>query len=348
MSTSVMEAPAVMRNEAVEPLIQAATGFMYTAAVYQAAKLGIADLLAEGPRPVSRLAEESGTNEDALYRVLRALATAGIFKETTPRTFDLTPAAAALQSGVPGSLRDLAVWLGNRFHFHVFAEMEHSLRTGRPAVEYVYGKPCFESLAEMPEVAREFNDAMTGISARVAPAVADAYDFSCIDTMVDVAGGHGRTLCEILERYPAMKGVVFDLEAVVEGAKEAIRRRGLERRCKTAAGNFFESVPPGADCYYMQHIIHDWDDEAALKILENCRRALEGKPGGRLVIVDAVLPENGTPHMAKLIDLEMLLMPGGRERTAREWRELLAQAGFRIAQIVETAAPESVIEARPR
>ncbi len=347
MSSAVMTAPAEVRQEAAEQLMRTATGFMYSALLYNAARLNIADLLADGPHHVSELAGETGANEDALYRALRTLATTGIFAETAPRTFAMTPAAEGLRTGISGSMRDMVLWAGNRFHFHVWAELPYSLRTGKPAVDYLYGKPIFDCLMEMPEVAHDFNGAMTVLSARLAPAVMEAYDFSSIGVLMDVAGGHGRTLCDILDRYPGMRGIVFDLESVLEGARTFIRSRGLEGRCGTAAGNFFDGIPAGADAYYLQHIIHDWDDEPALKILANCRRAMAGRPGARLVVVDCVMPENGTPHMSGLLDLEMMLMPGGRERTGSEWHSLMSRAGFRIEQIVAATEAESVIEARP-
>lgn len=347
MSSAVIESVSNARNDAAETLVPLALGFMHTAALTTAAKLGIADLLAAGPLPVSELAAATATNEDALYRVLRALVSAGVFAETAPRTFELTPAAEALRADVPGSMRDTVLWLGNSFHFRVWAELPWSVKTGRPAVEMVYGKPCFEVFAELPETNREFNQAMTNLSAGIAPAVLEACDFSGIGALMDVAGGHGRSLACFLERYPRMQGILFDLESVVEGAREHLAAAGVAGRCRTVAGNFFQEIPAGADAIYMQHIIHDWDDEPALAILRNCRKALDGKRNARVLVADAVIPEGPQPHLAKLIDLEMLLMPGGRERSEEEWRGLFARAGFEITRIVPTRAPESLIEARP-
>jgi hypothetical protein len=213
-------------------------------------------------------------------------------------------------------------------------------------VEYIYGKPAFEAINENPEIAYDFNTAMTCLSHQLAPAVLDAYDFSGINTLMDIAGGHGAVLCEILTRYPEMKGILFDVENVVQEAKCLLCERKMEQRCVAIAGNFFEQIPPGADAYYMQHIIHDWDDEQALKILRNVRKAMQGYTERKLIVVDCVLPENSEPNMAKLLDLEMMLMPGGRERTEREWRELFAKAGFQITRIVPTRSANSVIEAK--
>lgn len=346
MSSTATETIRDAQKQPVEHLIQMALGFMNTAAVYTAAKMNIADLLADGPRPVSELAAETGSNEDALYRVMRALAAAGIFTQTAPREFGLSPAAELLRSDVPGSMRDAAIWVGNSFHFQVWSELPYSVRTGKPAVEQVYGKPCFEALESLPETEREFNDAMTNLSAGIAPAVVEAYDFSGIGTLMDVAGGHGYTLGRILNQYPRMQGILFDMESVIEGARLRMAALNMDHRCRTVAGNFFEQIPAGADACYMQHIIHDWDDEPALKILTNSRRALEGRKNGKVLVVDSVIPDGPEPHFGKWLDLEMLLMPGGRERTEREFRELFAKAGLEITRIVPTKVAESLIEAR--
>jgi hypothetical protein len=346
MSSTATETLLEAQDQPVQHLLQLATGFMHTAALFTVAKLDIAGLLANGPRPVSELAEATRSDQDALYRVLRMLASAGVFTETAPRKFALSPAAEPLRSDAPGSMRNVVIWMCNRFHFHVWAELPYSVATGKPAMEHVYGKPGFDALVEMPETFREFNQAMSEFSAVLAPAVLEVYNFSGIGTLMDVAGGHGATLCEILNRYPAMKGVLFDLESVVEGARERLHAV-MNGRCRIAAGDFFKHIPAGADAIYMQHIIHDWDDEPALKILENCRRALDGAKNARLLVVDSVIPEGPEPHFAKMLDIEMLLMPGGRERTEREWRDLFARAGFEITRIVPTRAAESVIEARP-
>jgi len=176
----------------------------------------------------------------------------------------------------------------------------------------------------------------------------EAYDFSGIDTLMDVAGGHGAILCEVLSRYPEMKGILFDVPNVIEEATGHISALKMDHRCKTVKGSFFEQIPAGADAYYMQHILHDWADEHALKILANCRSALTGCKGGRLLVVDAVVPETSEPHFSKLLDLEMLLMPGGRERTESEWHDLFDKAAFEITRIVPMEAAESLIEARVR
>lgn len=346
--SSVSASPAPPRTEMPpdQRLMQLACGYMFTAALYTAAKLDVAGRLAQGPRSVAELAAATGSHEGALYRVLRALVSVGVFAEVAPRTFALSPMAEPLRSDRPGNVRDLVLWIGDRFHFHTWAEMPWSVLTGRPAVEHVYGKPCFDCFEAMPEVGQDFNAGMSCLSARIAPALLEAYDFSGIGTLMDVAGGHGFVLCEVLRRYPQMKGILLDVASVIEGAKCRLCDVKMDHRCTPVGGDFFQHIPAGADAYYLQHIIHDWDDEHALKILGNCRQALSGRPDARLLVVDCVIEPGSEPHFGKLLDLEMLLMPGGQERTQPEFRQLFAQAGLRITRIVPMKAAESVIEAR--
>lgn len=344
MATAVSEASARSTFALKQQLMQISEGFLLSACLHVATKLNIADLLAGGPRPVESLAEETRTNADGLYRVLRALVSVGIFSEPQPRTIALSPAAELLRRNAPGSIRDVVVWASNPFLMHVTSDLLHSVETGKPAIEHLYGKPAFECFASMPDFARAFNEGMTAISADLAPAVLDAYDFSGVGTLMDVAGGHGYFLCEALKRNPQLKGMLLEQPAVVEGAKCLLCDMRLESRCQPIAGNFFEHIPAGADAYFMQHIIHDWSDENALKILGNVRQALAGRAGGRLILVDMVLPEDARPHPSKTLDLLMLMFPGGRERTQSQWRDLLARAGFTLTRIVPTKAPDSVIE----
>lgn len=331
-----------------ERMLQLGTGFVFTAALQPIVRLNVADLLADGPLPISELASRTESDEDALYRVMRLLASAGVFAESPGRVFAQSPMSELLRSGVPGSIRDMIAWVSNRFHFHVWSELAHSVKTGQPAVEKVCGASAFEAIFGDPEVAYDFNRAMTCFSRMIAPALLDTYDFTGIDTLVDVAGGHGAILCEILTQYPSMKGILFDIPDVIEEANCHICSLKLDHRCTTMHGNFFDEIPAGGDAYYLQHILHDWNDERCLRILDNCRRALEGRPDGRLIVVDNVVPENSEPHPSKWLDLEMLLMPGGRERTEAEWHELFAKGGFQITRIQRMRAPESVIEARQR
>ncbi len=324
--------------------MQLSTGYIASTCVYLAVKLRIPDLLAAAPRPVNDLAGELGVNEDALYRVMRTLVSLGVFEENAPRTFANTLTSTILRSETPGSMYDMALWMSDPFHFQVYANALHSLRTGRPAVEQTVGVPVFEYFPKHPEESEIFNNAMTMFSGMVIPAVLEVFDFSGIGTLVDVAGGHGRVLTSILQKYPTMRGVLFDLEHVLAGARAVIESLGLSDRCRTVSGDFFNAVPAGGDAYIMKHIIHDWDDERAATILKNIRSAMT--PGGRLILLESVVAPGNQPDFAKLIDLEMLLMPGGRERTELEFRDLFARAGFELTRITPTKSPLSVIEGR--
>jgi len=327
-----------------EQLFQMALGIMSTAALGCVAELEIADKLENGPRKVAELAAEAGVKEDALYRVMRALAAAGIFEEGAPRTFGLTPAAELLCCGVKGSMRSMVRWMATRMHFELFPEMMHSLKTGETVVEKVYNVSCFEYFEKNAGVSEIFNDAMTDFSAVVIPAALEAYDFSYLNgkTLVDIAGGHGKVLTEILVKYPAIRGKLFDLEHVVSGATPKIEAWGLTARCSTCSGDFFKEVPSG-DAYVMKHIIHDWDEAKATTILKNIHKA--SPADARVILFEGVITAGNAPNLGKWIDLEMLLLPGGKERTEEEYRALFAGAGFRVTKTVQTKSPLCVIEA---
>ena len=327
-----------------EELLQLALGFMVSSALYSVAKLEIADLLKNGAKSTSDLAKTCSANEDGLYRVMRALATVGVFSETSPRVFELTPVGEHLRSDRDDSFRDMVLWIGNKFHFELYPEMLHAVKTGETVVEKVFGVSCFGYLEKDKEVSEVFNAAMTMFSKALAPAVIEAYDFSWLNgkTLVDIGGGHGYLLTEILKKNPEVRGIVFDLDHVVAGTPARIRAAGLAPRCGTASGDFFQSVPAG-DAYIMKHIIHDWSDENALKILKSCHRAAKG--AAKVLLVEAVLTPGNEPNFAKWLDLEMLLLPGGRERTEEEFARLFAQAGFRLKRVVKTKSPVCVLEA---
>jgi len=317
------------------------TGYWASQAIYAAAKFGIADLLNDGPRSVDALAEASSTNADALYRLLRALASIGVFEEHDERTFSLTPLAETLRSDIRGSQRALAMMSGDEF-FLAWSEIAHSIQTGETAFGKVFGKPVFEYLGQNPEKGRIFDEAMTGIHGRETSAVLDAYDFSGIEVLADVGGGNGSNIAAILEKHPAMTGILFDLAPVVERADARIRTSRLSERCQLVAGNFFVSVPQGADAYLMRHIIHDWDDERSLRILRNCHTAMPD--GGKLLVIESVIPPGNDPFAGKFLDLVMLLIPGGRERTEQEYRLLFEKAGFELTRIVPTRTEMSIVE----
>jgi hypothetical protein len=330
-----------------EVLIQISSAYMLSTSVHAVAKLGIADLLADGPKTTKELANLTGTNEDFLYRVLRALASVGIFKEVSLRQFATTPIAEELRKDGPSGLRDVVIWISDPWHLEMYSLLPACLKSGKTAIEERYGEGqgVFELFERDQAEGEVFNAGMTSFSAAVMPAVLEAFDFSDIGTLVDVAGGHGFVLTSILKRNPKMKGILIDLPHVVKGAPPRIEEMGLTNRCEVMSGDFFKSVPSGGDAYIMKHIIHDWDDDRATAILKNCHAALEGKTKGRVILLEAVVPPGNDPHFSKIIDLEMFMLPGGRERTEAEFRTLFKNAGFELKQIVPTKSPLCVIEA---
>lgn len=328
-----------------QQLDQMISGYWISQAIYAAAKFSIADHLKDGPKTVGELATASSTNPDALYRLLRALASVGIFAEGESRRFSLTPLAEPLRSDVPGSKRALALMSGDE-QFRCWAEIDYSIRTGKIAFDKVFGKPIFDYLGEHPDKARIFDAAMVGIHGRESSAILDVYDLSGIGVLADIGGGNGSQITEVLKKYPKMKAILFDLPHVVERAKERIQASGFQDRCKLVPGSFFEAVPEAADAYVMRHIIHDWDDEKCLTILRNCHRAM--KPESKLLVIESVIPSGNEPFHGKFLDLVMLLIPGGKERTQEEYRALFEQAGFELSRIVPTGTEVSVIEGRKR
>jgi hypothetical protein len=343
MSNSPTAAPPGPQTPA-EFLLQMATGYMVSSALQVVTKLEVADQLAGGPRAVEEIADAVGADADALYRVMRALASIGIFEPLPDRRFSLNQHSELLRKDIPGP-RPLILWMTDPFHFNVYADTLHSVVTGKPAVEKTVGMGVFEYFPKNPELWKVFNDAMTTMSAMVIPAALETYDFSDAGIVVDVAGGHGHVLMSILQKHPGLQGILFDLEQVVEGAKPRIEAAGLAGRLRTVGGDFFKGVPPG-DTYVMKHIIHDWDDDRAIQLLGNIRTAMRDKARGRVVLLESVLAPPNVPELGKLIDLEMLLMAGGRERTAEEFRALFDKAGFELTRIVPNKSPLSAVESR--
>jgi hypothetical protein len=308
-----------------------------------AAKLGVADLLKDQAKTADELAETLGVQGRPLYRLLRALASVGIFSEDQGGRFHLTSLAEPLRSDAPDSVRSFAIYFGADWHRRVYNELGYSIQTGNCAFEKIHGKPFFDYLGENPEPAKDFNDAMTSHSASDSAAVVKAYDFTGLNKLVDVGGGHGALIAAILAQNPQMKGVLFDAPSVVTGAIDAFTSAGLNERCEVIGGDFFTSVPAGGDAYIMRHIIHDWDDERALTILKNCHQAMADN--GRLLVVEIVITDGNTPSLGKFLDLAMLVLVNSFERTAGEYEALFARAGFKLTRIVPTAAPHSVLEA---
>lgn len=325
-----------------EALMQFSIGYMVSASTGVAARLKIADLIGAGPKPVAELAREAQVNEDALFRVLRALASVGIFAETEPRTFVNTPVSDKLRAGAADSVRDMVIWLTTPIHFQTYAELMHSVKTGTTAIDQVTSYECFEYFRRNPDVGEIFNKAMTGFSAMMAPLVLEAYDFSGLGTIADIAGGHGFLITSILKKHSDLRGILFDLPHVCAGGRAAVEGQGLASRCEVAEGDFFQAVP-AADSYVMKHIIHDWDDQRAIQILKNCASSMRGN--GKILLVESVIAPGNDPHFAKWIDIEMLTLPSGKERSEKEFAELLAQAGLRLTRVVPTKSPVCVVEA---
>jgi hypothetical protein len=324
-------------------LIQMCAGGWVAAAVYAAAKLGIADHLADGARSAADLASATGTHAPSLYRFLRTLGGFGIVTESEGQRFALTPLGEALKKDAPGAAAATLIAFGGPAFWHTWEEILYSIETGKPAFDKVWGMPIFDYFAQHPEAASYFSQAMVGFHGSEPPTVADAYDFSRIGTVVDVGGATGNMLAAVLLRHPGVRGVLFDLPHVVGDAPALLAARGVDARVTIETGSFFERVPTGGDAYILSHIIHDWSEAQCLTILGHCRDAMG--PDGRLLIVETVLPEGDTPHQGKLQDLVMLVFPGGQERTEPEYRELLAKAGLRLTRVVPTTSAVSIVEA---
>ena len=324
-------------------LMNLTAGKWVSQAIAVAAELGITDLLKDGPMTTADIARTANASEDGVYRLLRALGSVGLFAETGNRSFRLTPLGRLLRTDSPQALGGYARFTGHDSTWRPWGELRHSVRTGEPAFDHVFAMPIFEYFAKMPESAAVFDAAMTSISTLESKAVVSAYDFSGINTLVDVAGGHGLMIMTILKANRRMRGILFDLPHVTAGATATLQRGSVADRCQIVSGDFFASVPEGGDAYVLKHIIHDWDDERATQILRNCHRAMQ--PSGKVLIVDAVIPPGNSAHFGKLLDLEMLVLtPRGRERTQGEFRELLKRSGFRLRRVVSTETHLSVVE----
>jgi hypothetical protein len=323
-------------------LIQMCGGAWVSAAVYAAAKLGLADHLAGEPRSAAELAPVTGMDATALHRFMRTLAGFGILTERDGQRFALTRLGDALKTGAPGSARSTLIAFGGPAFWRTWESILYSLETGKSAFEKTWGMPIFDYFAKDHEAASHFSEAMVGFHGSEPPTVADAYDFSGVQTVVDVGGATGNMLAAILSRHPAVRGVLFDLPHVVRDAPPFLKARGVADRVTIETGSFFERVPAGGDAYLLSHIIHDWSEEQCLTILKHCREAM--RPDSRLLIVETVLPEGDTPHQGKLQDLVMMVFPGGQERTEAEYAALLTKAGFRLRRVVPTTSVVSIVE----
>jgi SAM-dependent methyltransferase len=332
-------------NAAAATLRQMILSFRVTQMIHVAAKLQIADRLAETPQTASQLAEATGAEPRALYRLLRALAAVGIFRETGDGAFLLTPVGQTLRKDAVGSLHGMALLYGEEWLWQAYGRMHHSIQTGQPAFDEVHGEPLFDFLLARPEAAAVFNSAMSSFSEQEADAILAAYDFSGMAKIVDVGGGDGTMLVAMLRRHVGLSGMVLELPAVAAEAERKLAAAGLAGRSVSLSGDFFQSVPDGADVYLLKNIIHDWRDPQAMLVLHNCRRAM--RPDSRLLLAERIIPAGSGAAEAKLFDISMMVVAGGAERTEREHRGILAAAGLELSRVIPTQSPLSLIEAVP-
>jgi hypothetical protein len=317
----------------------------FAQAITAAAQLGIADALADGPLGRDELARRVGADPDAVGRLMRVLLMRGVFKQRRDGKYALNPLGETLRADAEVSMKGAALFFGSPQHREHWTHLSDSIRSGQPCIPELRGKPFFEYLADEPEFASLFNNAMTSTSDLSEAALTAAYDFSRFEVIADVGGGHGRLLAGILATAPQARGVLFDLPQVVEGAPSLLTELGVADRVTIESGSFFEGAPSDVDAYVMKNVIHDWADDDALTILRNIRAA--ARPQAVLLLLEMVIPTHHREFLGKLVDMEMLLIGGAKERTAENWRTLLSQAGFRLNRIVDSASPLSVIEAVP-
>ncbi len=321
--------------------------FIVQRCVYIVTEAWIPDMLSEGPRGIERLAKDAGLNEDALYRVMRALTGIGIFKEKKGRVFENTKLSESLQSGIVGSMAALTKYTGSAWNVHEWADIYQCIEKGKDIFQIKYGERFFDWLEKNPEEYRTFDEAMTSLSKLSDDPITAAYNFSRIGSIVDIAGGHGFQLATILKANPHIKGVLIELERVILAAKqeEALNDPFVKDRVEFVAGDFFESVPGGCDAYFMKSILHDWEDEGAVKILKSCRKAMHDK--AKLLVVDMVVKSDNQPHLSKNLDMGMILLLGGRERTKEEFEKIFTESGFKLNRIIPTASPYCIVEGIP-
>jgi hypothetical protein len=327
--------PSAVLNELVN-------GFQVSQAIHVAATLGIADLLRDGPKGSDELAAAAGAHPGALYRLMRALATVGVFHEDDGRCFTLTPIGECLCSDAPEPVAGWAAYAGRPAYWRAWGGLLDSVRTGENAFRLVHGVSVWEHRAANPEEGASFDRAMTDGSRQITSAALDAYDFGRFGTVVDVGGGRGALLAALLAAYPAMRGVLFDLPHVVAAAGRVMREAGVADRCEVVGGSFFDSVPAGGDAYLLKSVLQDWDDDQSASILRTCRSAVP--PAGRLFVIEREMLPPNQGRAAKFSDLNMLVSPGGQNRTLEEYRTLLGAAGFELLTVTPTATGSQIIE----
>jgi hypothetical protein len=337
-----------MRMTASDPsteLMRLINGYQVSQALHVVAMLGVADQMKSGPKSYDDLAQVCGAHPRSLYRLLRALAAAGIFQETGEKEFSLTPLGVCLTSDAPGSRHNYARWIGTPGLWRSWGNLLSSIKSGENATQFTFGIDSWIYRDQHPEEQAIFNSAMTGNSRSEARAVIEAYDLSRFDCIVDVGGGHGLLLKEILLAYPAARGILFDQPRVIASADQVPSSAALAQRYRTVAGSFFEAVPHDGDAYIMKAILHDWDDSESIQILQTCRQAMS--PTARLLVIERVIgPPNENPE-GKFSDLNMMVQYGALERTQQEFHDLLQYGGFELNEVVPTRSPLSIILAKP-
>jgi len=331
-------------HESVESALKLVYGFRSTQVTYVVAKLGLADHLADGPLTATELASRVNVKPENLGRVLRLAAFFGVVAEVPGERFELTSLGRMLGTDAAGSIKATAIMLGEE-HYGAWGSLLHSVKTSEPAFEHVYGAPFFDYMAAHPDVQATFDAAMSAGMDVMLESLCDAYDFSGSRLVVDVGGGNGSVAAMILGRHPHLEAVIYDQAQVLAAAESYLTAASVRSRCRLVPGNFFESVPEAGDAYVLSNIIHDWDDERALRILRNCRAAMA--PGAAVLLLEAVLPEHGSPSVAAMADVNMMVLLTGRERTEKQYAALLEAAGLRLSKVTPIWARESLIEARP-
>lgn len=324
-----------------EELNQMIAGFWRTQAVYVAVRLRIPDLLAAGPRTADELADETGSHARSLFRLLRALASSGVFREDVDHRFSLTPLSDCLRRDAPNSMAGLS-WMRGDWQYRAWGDLLHNVQTGETAFNHVFGEPLFDFLRHTPENAAIFDQGMVGVHGRETEAMVAAFDFSDVEVLADIGGGNGSVLAAVLTKYPNLKAILFDRADVIDRARANLAHAGVADRVQFIAGDFFQSVPSGADAYFLRHIIHDWNNDQSRTILKNCRSVMPAS--GRLLLAEFVLPDGPEPFHGKWFDLAMMTVTGGQERTESEYRALLGECGFEWRRVVPTATELSVIE----
>ncbi len=326
-----------------EGLMELIRGFRTTQTAYVMAKLGLADELAARPATAAELARKVDANPEALQRFLRLAAFFGLCAEVARDHFELTELGTLLRSGVPGSVKPIVMMYGQG-HYAAWGSLLYSVETGKPAFDHVFGAPFFDYMSENPDIQSTFDAAMSAGTDVYFASLGDRFDFSQSRLLVDVGGGNGSLSAIILKRHPHIEAVIYDQEQVLAAADRYLTDAGVRERCRLVTGNFFERVPAGGDVYLLSNIVHDWDDERALRILKHCHAAMN--PTGSVLLVEAVVPEHGTPSIAAMNDVNMMVLLPGRERTRSQFESLLRAAGLRLERITELSNEESLIEAR--